>query len=215
MPTRIHVVQKGECISTIALANGFRDFRAVYDHADNAHLRKKRPDPNLIHPGDEVAIPEREEKAVSVATTATHKFVLHVPTRVLRLVLVADDGAPLRSIEYVLRVRGEERKGTTDGGGMLKETIPTSATHAELETEDRIWQLSIGHLNPVEDTPDLGVSGLQARLRNLGYVVGPVDGLFGTRTRAALQAFQGAHGLKINGRLDDATRAKLREVHGS
>jgi len=68
---RTHVVVEGESLSTIAAAEGFRDFRKLYDAPENAELRKKRPNPNLIRPGDEVVIPDRKPLSVTVTPGAT------------------------------------------------------------------------------------------------------------------------------------------------
>jgi len=43
------------------------------------------------------------------------------------------------------------------------------------------------------------VSGLQARLAELGYPAGAADGAFGDRTSAAVLAFQADHGLAVDG----------------
>lgn len=43
------------------------------------------------------------------------------------------------------------------------------------------------------------VQALQSRLQELGYFAGRVDGQFGDRTRAAVQAFQADHGLGVDG----------------
>jgi hypothetical protein len=43
------------------------------------------------------------------------------------------------------------------------------------------------------------VRALQARLRALGFDPGPLDGLFGPRTQAAVRAFQRARGLEVDG----------------
>ena len=51
-----YVVQQGDYLSRIALRFGFADWRAIYDHADNASFRKKRPNPNLIKPGDVISL---------------------------------------------------------------------------------------------------------------------------------------------------------------
>ncbi len=185
---KVHVVRSGECLSGIALHHGFRDYRTVFNHPANAALRKKRPDPNLIHPGDEVVIPALAPKRASAATGASHEFVAVVPKRVLRLTLLGEEGEPLKNATYELRFGREKRAGQTDGDGKLEEPIPMAITAAELETDELVWELDIGHLNPVEDTPDRGVTGLQSRLVNLGYHTGPIDGHFGTRTRSALQA---------------------------
>lgn len=44
------------------------------------------------------------------------------------------------------------------------------------------------------------VSGLQGDLAALGYRPGPVDGVYGPKTRAAIEAYQRDHGLPVDGR---------------
>src|SRR5688572_18021089 len=50
---------------------------------------------------------------------------------------------------------------------------------------------------------------IQRRLRALGYDPGPLDGVRGRRTIAALKAFQAAHGLEVDGLAGPATLEKL------
>lgn len=50
---------------------------------------------------------------------------------------------------------------------------------------------------------------VQQRLTRLGYKPGPVDGLWGSRTRDALLAFQRSAGLDVNGVLDGRTLVEL------
>lgn len=49
----------------------------------------------------------------------------------------------------------------------------------------------------------------QKRLQEVGFDPGPIDGLFGPQTQAALREFQSAHGLPQTGQLDASTRAAL------
>ncbi|MBB4285939.1 caspase family protein [Roseospira goensis] len=53
---------------------------------------------------------------------------------------------------------------------------------------------------------------VQARLNALGFGAGGVDGRPGPRTRGALQAFQGAHGLPATGYLTTASLTRLRAL---
>jgi len=53
------------------------------------------------------------------------------------------------------------------------------------------------------------VSAMQQALKDEGHDPGPIDGVFGPRTRAALREYQKKEGLTATGRWDDATRAKL------
>jgi peptidoglycan hydrolase-like protein with peptidoglycan-binding domain len=52
----------------------------------------------------------------------------------------------------------------------------------------------------------------QRALEDLGYPVGPVDGIVGPRTRSALLRYQEAEGLPITGRLDSETMVRL-DIH--
>ena len=53
------------------------------------------------------------------------------------------------------------------------------------------------------------VAALQIAVRAHGFDPGPIDGVAGPRTRAALASFQRRHGLRVDGRLDPATRREL------
>jgi len=56
---------------------------------------------------------------------------------------------------------------------------------------------------------DIEVQDMQRRLVELGYFTGSVDGYFGPVTREALEAFQKANALPVNGVLDRETRRVL------
>lgn len=51
---------------------------------------------------------------------------------------------------------------------------------------------------------------LQSRLTAHGYPVGPIDGVLGPATTAALKAFQKGRGLEVTGKADGSTVAMLR-----
>jgi peptidoglycan hydrolase-like protein with peptidoglycan-binding domain len=50
---------------------------------------------------------------------------------------------------------------------------------------------------------------VQTRLRELGFYRGPIDGVWGFDSQAALQSFQQARGLQVTGALNEATVAML------
>ncbi len=54
------------------------------------------------------------------------------------------------------------------------------------------------------------LSRAQARLRNLGYYKGAVDGAFGPATQRAVTMFQSENGLVVTGRLDSQTLQRLK-----
>lgn len=210
-----HVVKQGECLASIAARHGLT-WRQLWDDPGNAPLRERRKDPSVLHPGDEVAIPPegppRATLALDAVTTVVRRRRGHRP---LVLRLLDDDGAPLADADYRLTpAGGEARAGKTDAAGVLRDELPVDVVAARLEVGERTFALDVGHLNPLEDTADDGVSGAQARLVNLGYRPGRVDGVVGRLTRAALRAFQADEGLEVTGDLDAPTRTRLRARHG-
>lgn len=75
MPSK-YTVRSGDTLSAIARQHGIADWRTLYNHPDNASFRQKRPNPNLIHPGDQIIIPDRTDKSVTVRSGAHHVFVV-------------------------------------------------------------------------------------------------------------------------------------------
>jgi len=77
-----------------------------------------------------------------------------------------------------------------------------------LEGEET-YELQLGHLDP-HDSP----SGIQQRLRALGFYFGAVDEEIGPQTQAAIRRFQTKQGLEVSGEADDATTDALRDAYG-
>ena len=208
-----HIVVDGDCINSIAATYGFADSQAILNDAGNAFLKKNRADGHQLHPGDEVTIPEQPPTVYSLSTGKRHTFVLKRPKRLLRIALRDGEGQPLTG-DYTLVAGSVERRGTLDGDGTLEEELPANLTQAKVTIDGVEYAVLIGHLNPLDGTGDDGLTGAQARLSNLGFAPGSVDGNLGPKTRQALRAFQEAQGLEITGTLDSATREKLKNEHG-
>ena len=58
------------------------------------------------------------------------------------------------------------------------------------------------------------VTELQKRLSMLGYVVGPIDGIFGRQTEAGVRLFQKEHGLTVDGLAGPNTIRELKRLTG-
>jgi hypothetical protein len=206
-------VQQGDCMSSIAAAYGFQDWKAIYNHPDNADLKEKRKDPNILFPGDRVVIPDIQTKDVDEPVEVRHTFVLKREKVMLRIVLKDGNGKPYASKNYKLTVDGNETKGSTDGDGLLEEKIPAGAEGGELilftdggeDDTGVLFTLDLGHLDPVEED-----SGVIARLHNLGYDFDEDDP---DELKNALVSFQNKNSLDESGEIDDATRNKLKDMH--
>jgi hypothetical protein len=208
-----HRVVDGECIASIAAQYGFGDGETILNHPQNAALKQTRPDGNQLHPGDELFIPPLDPEVHTLETGKRHRIVRPRPKRLLRVRFLDSDGEPL-SGTYTLQSGAYSATGTLDGDGVLERKIPADIKQAEVTIGEMTETLLIGHLNPMDSTPDEGVSGAQARLYNLGFDPGEVDGELGPETQSAICAFQGAHGLDVTGELDDDTLGKLTDEYG-
>ena len=159
-----------------------------------------------------MVVPDVERRLETGGTEERHRFRTQGDTVLVHLRLLERD-QPRAAVDYALEVVGEMREGRSDDAGELRETVPADAAEAVLrirsEGAEEEYVLLLGHLDPVDT-----ISGAQARLQNLDFDCGPIDGRFGPRTRAAVLEFQGHYGLETSGEIDSATRTKLESEHG-
>lgn len=205
-----YIVKQGDCIESIAHKHHFF-WETIWGHPRNVSLREKRKNHNVLFPGDVVFIPEKSNKQEPAATGQRHRFRRKgVPCK-LHIQLIVNE-EPLSNEEYVLVVDGKSFSGTTDADGHIKQIIPNDAKKGKLliGTDKEEYPFDIGYLNPAKD-----ISGVQARLNNLGYNCGAVDGKLGPKTRAALEKFQEKQGLPQTGKPDQRTRDALENAHGN
>jgi hypothetical protein len=211
-----YVVRQGDCMTSIAETNG-HFWETIWNDPANADLKRTRQNPNILLPGDRVTISPLRPKLETGETETRHRFRRRGVPAKLRLVIKYDEQS-IAHASYRLDVDGNLRSGTTDSNGKLEEPIPGQAKRAklavQLDTEQGLkelyWNIDLGSVDP----PDT-VGGVQQRLRNLGFDCGPIDGILGKKTVAALRHFQEAHHLPVTGEADAETRSKLYEVHQS
>jgi N-acetylmuramoyl-L-alanine amidase len=210
-----YVVQAGDYLSKIAHQHGFPDWRTIYNHPQNADFRRRRPNPNLIYPGDQLFIPDKDPKTVDVPSGKSTTFVLHGATEKLEIRLIDFEGHPLAGVACALTLDGAEVAVTTDGQGVLRHDIRRNLSQALLTVNGVTTTLQIGQLNPMDDTEDEGVSGVQGRLANLGYYGGAIDGQPGDETREAIRGFRRDNDLSESDAIDAPLKDKLRQKYGS
>lgn len=205
-------VKQGECIESIAFDKGFF-WETVWDDSQNAELKRVRKNPNAMLPGDKVFVPEKQEKEVSGATEQTHRFRKKgVPSFVD--VVVRKFGEPRANTPYSLAVDGALFSGKTKADGRVRHPISPSAKEATLtvgEGEEAVeYTLQLGHLDPIEE-----ISGVQGRLKNLGFMSGEPSGQADDATVEAIKLFQKDMGLEETGKLDSQTRDALDQENES
>jgi hypothetical protein len=209
-----HTVKQGECVESIAFEHGLF-WETIWNDSKNAELKQARENPNALLPGDKIYIREKEEKEFPGASEKKHRFRRKGVPAIFQVKLLDSENKARANLKYTLVIDGDTTfTGTTDGGGKLEHRIGPNAKKGKLtvgEGKDKEeYDFNLKHLDPVEEP-----TGIQARLANLGYYHGRVDGKIGPRTKAALGQFQSEHGLKETGQADKATIDKLKEVYGS
>jgi len=206
---KTHVVQAGECLASIAKANNFRSWKTIYYAAENKGLRDKRPNPNVLYEGDEVVIPDFGGKSHDRPADEKHSFTVQTPRWVLRLCMQDEEGNGIGGEPYELARPGFfPIKGKTAPDGMIEEELPADTRALTLKFMGEEFQVQIGMLDPVSRA-----KGVQARLNNLGFNAGAVDGIVGKNTSRAIYAFQLSEGLDATGKIDDETLKRLLFKH--
>lgn len=212
-----YTAKQGDCFSSLAKQFGFVDYKTIFNHPQNATLKELRKNPNILYPGDRVFIPDNTAKQVNRAVDQKHKFVRKRKPTMLRIRLEDQEHRAYANIRYRLTVDGKKKDGRAGSDGMVAEPIEPDASEGQLD----VWfqdsageegkhtiQLQLGDLDPVSE-----LRGVQSRLINLGFDCGSADGIMNEDTELALQDFQRKFSLEVTGQADEATRAKLRQLH--
>jgi len=207
--------------SSLALELGFF-WRDIWEHGENAALKEKRKDPNVLFAEDEIFIPEKVKKQVSKSAEAEHTFKRKGEPSKFKMRLLALD-KPRANEDYVFKVGGKLIRGKTDGDGKFEHFIPGNAKIAQLILREgkEIMNLTLGGLDPL----DLATGVIQ-RLNNLGYKTGGIRAKKGELTKDyfadpkklpkrlvnAIKAFQADNNLEQTGIVDDKMLAILKET---
>ena len=208
----IHTVRAGDSTTSVAYRNGLF-WESVWNHSKNAALKEKRKKANVLAAGDELFVPDKEEGSADCATEERHRFRRKGVPEKLNVRFLDLEGEPYANAKYRLRIDGVMSRGSLDGDGWLRVPIPPDARVAEIrlgETGEILTtNINIGGLDPISE-----LTGVQARLRNLGFYKGSIDGSESERLDDAVKAFGARAGLTDGSGLDDNVRSKLLEAHG-
>lgn len=205
-----YIVRQGDTTASIAYEGGLF-WETIWNHDSNARLRERRDNPNVLYPGDVIFVPDRQRKEEDGETERRHRFRrLGVP-EILRIRLLDQHDRPRSGLQYVLEIEGIAVSGTTDEDGILEHPISPAAREGRLLLGEEVqeeYPLNLGELDPIEE-----ITGVQARLQNLGIYLGEINGEMTEETVEAIREFQRNRHLPENGELNDETRGQLSELH--
>lgn len=206
-----HDVKQGDTLIGLAAKNGFPDADTLLNDPQNATLKENRKDPGVLLPGDKVFIPSRELRQEPAATDARHTFKVTRPKAWIRLAVKDADGVALANKKYQLTVEGKITSGTVPEGGIIEQQVPVDARSGQLTVylsdtpnDVEIWELQLGYMDPLDS-----ITGVQARLNNLGFDCGDPTGVVDEPTTRAIKAFQARIGIEQTGAIDDTLKEKL------
>ena len=204
-----YTVQQGDHLSSIAAKFGFLDYHTIWDHPNNAGLKQKRQNPNVLYPGDSLYIPDKQLKKEARPTGKRHRFKRPGPSLMLRIVVKNVNDEPIANTACKLQVEGQTYQLTTDGNGKIEQEIPATAQSGNLAIQDWNLPIKIGYMDPVDE-----LTGWQARLNNLGYRAGTSTDLNDPQLRSAIEEFQCDQHINVDGICGPVTQAKLKKAHG-
>lgn len=210
MAYKKYTVKQGDCISSIAFKYGFFP-DTIWNDSKNSKLKQDRKDPNVLKPGDEVYIRDKEEKEESCTSEELHSFKRKGVPEIFNIQFKINNEQRANEA-FVLDIDGELSEGQTDEKGIAEVWIPPNAKKGKISFRDRgdEYELELGNLDPITE-----ISGVQQRLQNMGFYEGPIDGKMSDDLEQAIRVIQKRNNLESTGKLDEATRNKIQEEHGS
>lgn len=216
-----YTVKQGDYLSGIAAKYGFSDYNTIWNRPENADLKAQRDNPNVLYPGDQIYIPDKEIKDYSKPTDQTHNFQVNTSPLKLRVKLSKFYDKPLANTPCDLLIGGKLVKVTSDANGIVEQVIPKTVQDGTITVHQQITvkgqsvpndfdvPFKIGQLDPVDK-----ITGQVARLSNLGYYRKDLEPYDDPEFVSAVEEFQCDNGLTVDGDCGPQTQAKLKAVHG-
>jgi hypothetical protein len=206
-----HVVQQGEHLRGIAFRRSVTP-DAIWSHPKNEALTKLRKNRDMLCPGDLLFVPGEPSEPLALAVGTVNAYRATVPKTPVKLHF-DPKGSPIANKPFEVHGAGGEKPltGTVSGDGQVAFDVPVNVRWVEVMVPDAGIRLSVhvGDLDPVEES-----SGVTQRLRNLGLL--PLTGdVSEEEVTAAIRTLQQRNGLKVDGTVNDATKAALAKAHKS
>ncbi len=204
-----YVIKQGDYLTQLAHDLGF-DKDSVWQDDKNADLRAKRPNPEILYPGDLLYLPEKEPAPSEMAQGSENSYAADVPT--VKVTLVFTNADPSLANEP-FEVEGLPlTTGTTDGDGQFEFDVPVIVREftVTFKNQEYTYHVLVGSVDPATEE-----SGIRTRLSNLGLYRRAADDEDADALAGAVAEFQRTNSIPITGAVDDATREAIVAAHGN
>ena len=226
-----YVVKQDDTLSAIAKKHK-TTAKKIWNHSKNSKLKETRESMDVLLKGDKLWIPPPEQKDEGLKLESVNTLYVDEEHGDIKIVFLKY-GKPRKGLQYTPYF---EESGISnicsalDADAMALHEVDhdekTGKISLEPEKDSEIdieeYSLRIGWLDPLDY-----LSGVQARLRNLGYFF-DVHKWFPFEssrkpysedeadllTKNAIAVFQVENGIEPTGEYNEETKNKLREVHG-
>ncbi len=215
-----HKVVQGETLSSIATRFKFSTIDTIYNHSNNSEFKALRPNPDIIHAGDELFIPETVPAKLKVELNKKVTFIIKKPKEILSLRINLEEDKDLQAAnkDATLIVDDVEHSSKVDASGLVQWKLPKTSTRMGivklfLEPDQseptHAFEVKLGELNPISEN-----TGIQARLNGLGFHCGKVDNKLKIKSNEAIRKFQQVNNLAIDGMAGPNTQQTLEKQYG-
>lgn len=240
-----YTVKRGDCIYSIAYEHGFFWETIWNDSANQVLRKERKepglilPGDKLTIPDKEKGQVDGADKArhrfklKDVPAKLKFKFLCEEPPEQGLLTNSGPDTdalnvntedpdppipaevKPRKNISYDLKIDGNMSSGETDDQGEIELFISPNAKSGSITFEpgtekETTIPIRLGNLDPVSE-----LCGVKQRLNNLGFPAGEETAELTPECEAAISEFQASVDIEPTGLLNDSTRNKLEEAHGS
>lgn len=214
---RPYVIRQGDYLTKLAHMIGF-NADATWNDEANRTFRERRPDPDILAPGDVLHVPAEPTATPHVLMPdSENEFKARLP-KVKVSIVFRHEGAPLEDAPYVLEGLAKRVLGRSDRVGVVTFEVPVHVREVRVTFYEKqlAFPVRVGDLDPIDET-----SGVQQRLMHLGFdgwALGEAAGLQRPLPEdgdtSAIRAFQRTNALEETGEMDEMTRATLKKAHG-
>ncbi|WP_394849743.1 LysM peptidoglycan-binding domain-containing protein [Pendulispora brunnea] len=166
----IHVVKSEDTPWSISGKYGFENFETIWNAAENKGLRERRANAQGLAAGDELAIPEKKPKTLTLATAKETSFTVYLAKRQVRLWLLDHEGqrvpvgTPYRFTAGTV-VRDGKTVDAPDGKGgsiLIEERVPAHLERAFVEWGTRQPSEKSSAADPKDQWLKRGIEALAA-----------------------------------------------------